>query len=213
MPRLQMRAYLDTETGGKNPLKHSLLQIGIYEPQSRTKESWYVQPYPGLVCSEEASGVNGWPDSHVGKEILSEAEAINKLIKFCSGFGLTQLVAHNAPFDYMFTRCALARQGQDMDSIPRFFCTMDGAERLKKAGGFPPKSLSLDSCLKELAPDYNRPEIHDAAEDAFACYLVDQGIDDRFQKMAALANTASSQQLQAAARQQPQRRVGFGRIR
>lgn len=206
-----MRAYIDTETGGLNPLRNSLLQIGVYEPQSKTKESWYVQPYPGLVCDDGAAKVNGWPESHVGKVILEEGEALERLIRFCSGFGLTQLVAHNAGFDYMFIQCGLARHNKDMDDIPRFFCTQDGAERLKTIGGLQSSRLSLDALLKELAPEYSRPQTHDAAEDAFACYLVDQGIRDRLRKLADLANTAGNQQLHNAARP-PSRKVGWGKF-
>jgi DNA polymerase III epsilon subunit-like protein len=181
---------IDTETGGLDPLKHALLQIGGYDPTTNSRFSVYIQKPHNLEVTPGAQKVNGWPQSHAGKTTLPELEAIQLFLGWVKMTHAERLVAHNAPFDASFLKVSLSRNNVDPSTLPRFGCTQEQATQLNKIGGLPVTSLSLDSILKDLAPDYQRPPIHDASDDAYACYLARKAMDERFDKFAALANNA-----------------------
>lgn len=208
---------IDTETGGLNPLTDALLQIGAYEPATGARFNVYIEPAKGLRVTQQAAKVNGYPDSHAGKSVISEAEAITAFAKWLHLILPDQAWAHNAPFDYSFIRHAIARNvdrmpGLSVESMPRFLCTMTQADQLNRCGGLPVQSLSLNSLIKELLPDYKRSENHDASEDAYITYLIHMEMNARFDNLTKLANTAvmtkPTQQNKQPTRRQ---RFGFGR--
>ena len=181
-------ATIDTETGGLDPLKHALLQIGGYDPTTNLRFNVYIRKETNLEVTPGAAKVNGWPQSHDGKPMVDEATAMRMLFDWLDSVKPDRLVAHNAPFDYSFVKAAMSRHGYDPNRLPRMHCTMSQAEQLNRVGGLPVTSLSLNSILKDLVPEYQRPEVHDAAEDAYACWLCRKAMNERFDRLAALAN-------------------------
>jgi DNA polymerase III epsilon subunit-like protein len=180
--------FVDTETGGLDALNHALLQIGGHDPQSGSRFNVHIRKPDHLDVTPEASKVNGWPHSHEGRLQRPEAEAIKMFLEWLALVKGEVIVAHNAAFDARFLFAALSRAQLPMEALPRFGCTQEQARQLRRIGGLPVRSLSLTSILKDLVPTYTRPDVHDAAEDAYACYLARMAMDARFDRLGELAN-------------------------
>lgn len=186
---------LDTETGGLKPWKNALLQIGLYDPDAASKFSLYVAPGAGLTVTSGAAKVNGWPESHAGKEILQEKEAVSRFVAYLQTRKPDFILCHKATFDAPFVAAALQRYLEEDNILPEFLCTKILAWQLSKLGGLPVGNFSLSSLIKELRPDYVRPIPHDAADDAYATWIVFEEMQKRFDRLAAMANQNATDSL------------------
>lgn len=177
---------LDTETGGLDPFRNPLLQIGCYAPDGGVMNVRIIPPVQ-LTITEHAKKVNGWPESHKGYPVYDESFAMDQLKNFISQYNPQWILCHNAVFDMPFIREASHRTNKKL-FIPKALCTMSFAMAMRYCGGYSQPNFKLDSLIKEFAPMYVRPETHDAAEDAKATHLVFQGMLERFDGLVKLAN-------------------------
>jgi DNA polymerase III epsilon subunit-like protein len=200
---------IDIETGGQSSAQNPLLQIGLYNPETKAPTSIYIKPTEGLIITPQAAAVNGWPESHKGKEVLSEQDGITRFVRLLEALKPDYLLAHNAPFDYTFLREVAARNGLGLR--PRCLCTMTTAYVLRDMGGLPVKNINLDSLLAELAPDFKRSKTHDAGEDAEACWVVWEAMRARLQTMSDLACKSVLAPQPTQQRPQPRRNSWGGR--
>jgi DNA polymerase III alpha subunit (gram-positive type) len=179
----------DTETGGLDPFRNPLLQIGCYAPNGDSLNVRVIPPVH-LSITEQAKKVNGWPDSHKGYPVYDESAAIDQFQEFMARNKPQWILCHNAIFDIPFIREAIHRTNKKV-YIPKALCTMSFAKALEYVGGYNGPSYTLNDLIKEFAPEYNRPNTHDASEDAKATHLVFQGMLYRFDGMAKLANNVA----------------------
>ena len=153
-------AFVDTETGGLDPLRNPLLSIGAVCEGSEFEAS--IDPDPNLVITPDAARVNGWPWRD--RELHEEKEVVPAFIGWVRSTGAKFLVAHNAPFDYGFLRAAASRYHL-ADALPRFICTMSIAVELKLTGNLNISGFSLNALANAYGVNANR-DIHNALEDA-----------------------------------------------
>ena len=181
---------LDTETGGLDPSRNPILQIGCYAPDG---DSMNVRIIPAvhLEITSEARKVNGWPDSHKGYSTIDESSAIEKLQSFIKSHKPDWIVCHNATFDIPFIREAMIRTNRRF-FLPRALCTMSFAKCLDYIGGYTQQKYSLNDLRNEFANDYVRPQTHDAVEDARLTHLVFAGMLARLDSFAKLANNVAT---------------------
>jgi DNA polymerase III epsilon subunit-like protein len=177
---------LDTETGGLDPFRNPLLQIGCFAPDGGSINIRVIPPVQ-LTITDQAKKVNGWPDSHKGYPTYDESFAMDQLKSFIDQYKPQWILCHNAAFDIPFIREANHRTNKKI-YIPKALCTMSFAMAMKYCGGYDQPNFTLDSLIKEFAPHYSRPQTHDAAEDARATHLVFQGMLERFDGLVKLAN-------------------------
>lgn len=177
---------LDTETGGLDPFRNPLLQVGCYAPDGGSLNVRIIPPVQ-LTITEHAKKVNGWPDSHKGYPVYDESFAMDQLKTFMEKYKPQWVVCHNAAFDIPFIREASHRTNKKL-FIPKALCTVSFTKAMDYCGGYGQPNYKLDSLIKEFAPTYVRPQTHDAVEDAKATHLVFQGILERFDGLVKLAN-------------------------
>lgn len=177
---------LDTETGGLDPFRNPLLQVGCYAPDGNILNIRIIPPVQ-LTITEQARKVNGYPESHKGYPVYDESYAMEQLKTFMDQYKPKWILCHNAVFDIPFIREANNRTNKKV-YIPKALCTMSFAVAMQYCGGFSQPNFTLDSLIKEFAPNYVRPPTHDAAEDAKATHMVFQGMLERFDGLVKLAN-------------------------
>jgi DNA polymerase III epsilon subunit-like protein len=202
----------DTETGGLDPLRHALLQIGAFDPTTGSRFNVHIRKPGALEVTMGAAKVNGWPHSHEEKDLKEESTAIKMFMDWVDLVKPERIWYHNAPFDVGFLKNAMSRNMIDGSKFPRAFCTMSQAESLNRVGGLPVNALSLNSLIKELLPDRNRLDQHDAAEDAQLTWEVHMVMNERFDNLAKLANLAATGAIGGPTTQTRQpRHKAFGR--
>ena len=184
---------LDTETGGLDPFRNPLLQVGCYAPNGDSLNIRIIPPVH-LTITEQAKKVNGWPESHKGYPVYDESAAIDQLKGFLDRNKPQWILCHNAVFDIPFIKEAISRTNKNV-YIPRALCTMSFVKALEYVGGYNGVKYSLDALIKEFVPDFARSGTHDASEDARATHLVFQGMLSRFDAMAKLANNIAFDRL------------------
>jgi hypothetical protein len=72
---------------------------------------------------------------------------------------------------------------------------MGTAVILNRCGGAPLVKFSLNDLQKEFAPQYERPQVHDASHDAELTHLCMAAMLERFDSMVKLANNAVTETL------------------
>ncbi|MEI6871482.1 MAG: 3'-5' exonuclease [Verrucomicrobiota bacterium] len=159
-------AFIDTETGGLDPLTNPILEIGAVFEDSEFEACLNV-PH-GLLITAEAARVNGWPQSYDGRPSVCERDAITGLLAWFDHHSISHICAHNAPFDYSFLKAAASRSLLDVKRIPRTLCTMSIAHACKAVGRIDPITLSLNSVSASLGLP-KRSNVHGALEDAKRC--------------------------------------------
>ena len=104
-----MLVFIDTETGGINPQKHSLLSIGCAAWENKRG---VIDTFEVLIKSEEyivtteARKINKFCEEEHNKKAKSPFDAIESLFAFCSKYsnGLANLAGHNTQFDVAFIK-------------------------------------------------------------------------------------------------------------
>lgn len=101
MERLENVIALDVETGGLNPLRHSLLEVALVARDHELK-ILIAEPYP--VAEQEALLVNGLSLELCEREGLSPPAAVDEIEEFLAVHKCPVLVGHNIAFDLAFLR-------------------------------------------------------------------------------------------------------------
>ena len=97
---------LDTETGGLDPLTHSILSVGIVNADGTKQLEFYVKE-PDIVTNARSMKVNRIDLDLVQAEGLTPTEACERLDAFVEEIGGAQnlmMVGHNIAFDIAFLR-------------------------------------------------------------------------------------------------------------
>jgi DNA polymerase III epsilon subunit-like protein len=201
--------FLDTETGGLDCAKNPLLQIGAVD-QMGGELSIYIKPPPNMAIEDTAKRVNGWPASHADKQVVEYPVAANMLVSWLQCRRPDWIVCHHSAFDYPFVRQLFFSTGTPDKLLPGTICTKVMGITLREIGGLPTSSVSLSALLEELAPDYKRPEPHDALEDAKATKVVYDALMERFSKLKVLADQAAALSINKPQTHGQTRRHGWG---
>lgn len=168
--------FLDTETGGLDPQKHSLLTVGAvaYTGKGDYRENTFNLSLrlPEYRVTAEALKVNGLDLREVYDGGLPPDMAATLFSGFVTGhFGVVEppvVVGLNVPFDIAFMRTLLEPQGIDMETllghrhmdltgVLRFFASI---------GKIPPELASSKKAFEYFGVTNKHP--HDALSDALA---------------------------------------------
>lgn len=176
VPRLLI---VDTETGGLDPQKHSILSLGAVVWDSGVSidifEALIVEPE--IVADTEAIIVNKIDlDAHRLNGI-TPSEAVKQFMAFLDkNFGILgerakiDLVGHNISFDAGFIRRLFSLAGTDFESCfsHRVLDTAGILRFLILAGKLPIKGAGLDEALAHFKIIVQRDKRHTALGDAVA---------------------------------------------
>ena len=177
---------LDTETGGVDPNKYSLMEVaGIVLKNWKVvyKYTTLVKSPKGIYnCNEFARSLHGIEDEQIENEGKLPIEIITDFKKirdtYFDGEPMT-IVAHNASFDISFIKHMFAENGQELNSLPdnneyaydKIFSrnTIDTATmalilRLQNKLSF--DRCSLDNILKFYGIEDKQLKRHSALSDA-----------------------------------------------
>ena len=169
--------FVDTETGGLDPLKHSLLSIGvaIVQDGAVVDTMYTLVKEPEIIADASALKINGLDLDVVYRDGVTPRQAVDKLVTFLQKNGIfknAQFAAHNAPFDKPFVKRMFELAGKQMDKVFSYrpLCTQTGALMLDLAGriNLPGGSASLDNLVKLWGIKLNREGGHNALQDAIA---------------------------------------------
>lgn len=112
--------FLDTETGGLDPLKHDLLSVGLVvwtDGEITARKEVLIKGQPER-CNTEALAVNRIDLESHNSQALDKAEAVREILNFLEEHfdKFPVIVAgHNVGFDIAFLRQLFHSQGFDFD--------------------------------------------------------------------------------------------------
>ena len=178
---------VDVETGGINPETDALLEIAAVPTYfNKNNElsfsacySAHIKAYPGTNIDPESLKFNKIDPDHPFRLAENESSALKNIFDEISLHIKAQhcsravLVGHNAWFDLLFLKAAIARN--KLKSPFHAFTCFDTAT----LSGFCLKQTVLAIALKEAGIEFNPNEAHSAIYDAkktaeLFCYLVNQ---------------------------------------
>jgi DNA polymerase-3 subunit epsilon len=162
----------DTEAGGLDPLRHSLMSVGFVDFSGAHRLEVYVLE-PDVQFEPEAMAVNGIDLHWLRANGLSPAEACDRIEAFLDGLGMGRplmMAGHNIAFDLAYMRRLYTLAGRP---LPRDFShrSLDTHTLLYAwacAGRLPPEARSSDGAFKHFGvapPPHLR---HTALGDAVA---------------------------------------------
>lgn len=175
---------IDTETTGLG-YNDQICEISLIETIDGiiTGRKFYSRFNPDVEISKKASEIHKMTKKNLEKEPKFK-DKVEEIIKF---IGNSDLIAHNANFDYRLLNQELTRCGWDIYPKNRFIDTLKIARFL-----FPGESNSQDSlCLRFGIDNNNRitTGIHNAYEDTIHLYhilnefnikLLEKGINKKY---------------------------------
>ncbi len=172
MRALDTMVILDTETGGLDPLHHSLLSVGLVSGDGRHQLEFYVIE-PTIVSDPRSMKVNRIDLDQVRASGLTPGAAVDRIEAFLDGLGLgrpVMVAGHNIAFDIAYMRRLYRLAGR---KVPRDFShrTVDTHTllwALSAVGRLPPDVTSSDQAFRHFdiaPPDEMR---HTALGDALA---------------------------------------------
>ncbi|MBO9576511.1 MAG: DNA polymerase III subunit epsilon [Sphingobium sp.] len=150
----------DTETTGLDPLNGDrLVEIGCIELINRipTGESFHAYFNPQRAMPAAAEAVHGLSDRFLADKPLFSTQA-DELLAF---IGESQLVAHNARFDFGFLNAELERCGKPIVDLARMIDSVAIARALH-----PGAKHSLDALCTRYGIDRSHRVKHGALLDA-----------------------------------------------
>lgn len=113
--------FVDTETGGLDPEKHSLLSIGVvvWDSYDGIVFGRELHLKNDVICmTEEAQKVNGiterFEDEMTAEDIITE---ITDIKNYFFGGETVRLAGHNTQFDVAFLKKMFKDAGEDFESI------------------------------------------------------------------------------------------------
>lgn len=163
---------LDTETGGLDPLRHSLMSVGLVDFSGEHRLEVYVLE-PDVQFDPESMAVNGIDLDWLRANGLSPTAACDRIEAFLDGIGLGRplmVAGHNVAFDLAYMRRLYTMAGRP---LPRDFShrSLDTHTLLYAwacAGRLPPGARSSDGAFAHFGvapPEHLR---HTALGDAVA---------------------------------------------
>ncbi len=169
---------VDTETGGLDPDKQSILSIAalVYNDGAIEDEYYTLIAEGDIVAEPQALKVNKLSVAQCQSEGASPLAAANAIIAMLQKHDMrrdVRICAHNAAFDVGFLRrlWRLAGWSYSATFSYRSLCTQTGALLLEQAGrlDLPGGSASLDNLVKYWNIKLDRTGGHNALGDARAC--------------------------------------------
>ena len=111
---------LDTETGGLDPLVHSILSAGLVSADGAHKMEIFIRE-PEIVSNPRSMAVNGLDLDEiraVGLEPKEACEALDAFVESVARGGRVMTVGHNIAFDIAFLRRLYRLADRD---LPQYF--------------------------------------------------------------------------------------------
>jgi len=109
--------FVDTETGGLDPLKHPILEIAAIRTDLdfRIREYWrsYIKPHSTLLCTPEALEITGINLDDLANE-PNEADVADTFKQFLSGRGNLRFAGFNCKYDLGMLEAMKERAGIEM---------------------------------------------------------------------------------------------------
>lgn len=159
-------AAVDVETGGLDPARCGIVQIGAALVDAGgvvlSTYSALVQPVKGLEYSDEARAVHG-VTIETQESGVPERRAIGGLVGWLEKTPVCVVYAHNSRFDEDFIESGFKRTSH---TWPRWRGGIACSKSLARWLGVPPPYSLSDLCARY---GIERPEPHDALMDAIAC--------------------------------------------
>lgn len=161
---------LDTETGGLDPLQHSIMTIGLVDWSGEHTLDLTVAE-PTIHADPRSLTVNGLDPAVVAAEGLTPTEACDALDAWLAALGHPVMIAgHNVAFDLAFLRRMYALAGRGLPQVfsHRSLDTHSLLYALASLGKVPSSARSSDGAFAhfDVAPP---PELrHTALGDAIA---------------------------------------------
>jgi DNA polymerase III epsilon subunit-like protein len=164
--------FVDVETGGLNPRRHSLLQIGAVAYKNGIQDQLILNlSLDEYTTTPEALKVNCLDLAWLKEHGLPPVKAMETFLDFLTrNFGNEKpiLVGHNIAFDKAFLEQFFCSQGRDFKAYVshRMLDTMSILWGLHFAGKIPAEACSSSGAFKYFGCEPERP--HDALEDCLA---------------------------------------------
>jgi DNA polymerase III epsilon subunit-like protein len=170
---------IDTETGGLDPEKHSIIQFGaVVWEDGKLGDSieFYIVELPKIIADESALKINNISLDHVYKTGELVGTAIDKIQEFVAkNFPEGEpvaLVGHNVAFDVAFTK-RLYKRINKMELFNKTFShrlldTAGIVRFLSLSGKLQLTSASSDAAFKHFGIEPDPNERHTALADAKA---------------------------------------------
>lgn len=116
--------FVDTETGGTNPQKHTLLSIGLVVWDKNDGELYaaeYSLKHDNYVITKTAQRINHFPQDHNVDGSVMPLEAIDQICElkdlYFSDHTAIPLAGHNTHFDSQFIRKLFEDHGKSYEKI------------------------------------------------------------------------------------------------
>lgn len=163
---------IDTETGGLDPRRHALVEVGALHVETGAEFHRIVKPYPSYEMEPEALRKNGYTPEILMEIGTEEAEVVVDFAKWMLSHPVQDWAGSNPGFDRDFIHAAMERHGMAY-RLPR---RPVGVENLAwmadqmgvivlPVGKDGRKSAGLDSVLKALGMEDRGDNPHDALGD------------------------------------------------
>jgi DNA polymerase III subunit epsilon len=166
--------FIDTETGGLDPDKHSLLSIAfvIWEDKEIIDSKEILINDGILSVTEEALAINKIDIEKHKQSAVSSSQAVDEILSFIGkhfpGQGKITLAGHNVHFDVNFLKAFLAANNKDFNEFfsHRIIDTSSILNYLYLAGHIKQRAISSDEAFGLF--DIQVPGRHTAMGDATA---------------------------------------------
>lgn len=163
----------DTETGGLDPLKHSLLQVGIMVCENGkvldkrriniVHDTYHVTPKAMEINKIDLA-------THTG---CTPEEAVDEIVEFVRAHFKkpAQVLGHNVPFDVGFMKKLFQDAGVDYDSVFSYrLLDTSSFARVLEFSGVIERGGSLGQLAETFGIEFDKTALHDALVDCEVTY-------------------------------------------
>jgi len=148
--------FIDTETGGLDPLKHSLLSVGmvVWENMNIIASEEIMINDGVLSVTPEALAINGLDTEQIRQTGVTPAIATERIVAFTGkhfeGYGKITLAGHNVHFDAGFIARLLAGCNRNLHDLfsHRMVDTSSILHYLYLSGQIKHKAVSSDDAFE-----------------------------------------------------------------
>lgn len=165
---------MDTETGGLDPKKHSLLQVAlvVFEDGKEIDHLKVNVVHDVYHTTEKAMEINGIDlETHVGYYPDDVAEQVISFMGKHFGTTPAQVCGHNVTFDVGFVKELFAYANLDYDKVFSYrLLDTSAVARFLIFTGMVPSRGSLGDLAKFFNLDFVPNELHDALVDCRVTY-------------------------------------------
>jgi DNA polymerase III epsilon subunit-like protein len=169
--------FIDTETGGLDPARHSILSLGLVAAEDgKIVDSLDIAVKEKTISAEpRALEVNGIDPARHALKAVPPAEAVGQVKDFISrnkvfsdGKGRAIPIGHNVGFDIEFVRRLFRLAGAEYEAIfsHRAVDTQSVLRFLHIKGNLPEDYGALDKALAGCGIEARTGKAHSAVEDA-----------------------------------------------